>query len=479
MLDGSAIGAERMVVRPSRSDELGDRPARQPVTNASRPGRRRPELLRPGARRRLGVAPGEPPGRRSGVGPIGVHRPAAGDLEVVVERAAAVHPRRRPEDGVDAAGPLHQVQDRLLVPLGLRADHRGLGVVLDRHLERVGEDPVGAVGVVLGRPPGDVQVARLFGLVAVRDGHVPADPEQRVVVGPGHVGRDVGQRVAVRPHHEAAGLVERDRGLDLLPPVDDAAGQEVADRPRLRGRERLWTVVGDRLRVGARPAAEAPLVAVVAVEVGPDRLRSRRRLAVLPPVVELAAGDVVLGAVRVGQEEDVDLARVDDVRDPRVDAVPVDKPVEDLQAHLDAHVLVGMVGAVEEDLGLGLVGRHVVGDLGHPQLATLVALADREHRDDVRVGRGDRVDLVGQLGVAVEPLPALRELGRGHAAGGPDDEDEGRRQAGDDGQRGARSVGHAGKSAPDRVRWPPARSGHAGRYRRRTSPSCRRRQRRS
>ena len=58
-----------------------------------------------------------------------------------------------------------------------------------------------------------------------------------------------------------------------------------------------------------------------------------------------------------------------------------------------------MVGRVEEDLGLVLVGRDVVADLGRPDVPALYALADREEVDDVRMGGLHRVDLVDHLGV--------------------------------------------------------------------------------
>ena len=65
------------------------RPA-APVTNASTAGRGVPELLRAVAgRRRDGFAAREPCRRGRRVGAVGVDGPAAGDLEVVVEGAAA------------------------------------------------------------------------------------------------------------------------------------------------------------------------------------------------------------------------------------------------------------------------------------------------------------------------------------------------------------------------------------------------------
>ena len=155
-------------------------------------------------------------------------------------------------------------------------------------------------------------------------------------------------------------------------PPTTRRGEEVAHGPGLRRRERLGPVVRDRLGVLAGPAAQAPAVVVVPVEVGPDRARSRRRLAVLAPEVEVAALDVELRAVGVHREHDPDLARVDDRGDPRARPVAVGQPVEDVQGHLEAHVLVGVVEAVEQDLGLVLVGPDVVADLGRPQLAALV-----------------------------------------------------------------------------------------------------------
>ena len=76
----------------------------------------------------------------------------AGDLEVVVERAAAgdraPRARGRPADSRDRS--IRYSTASLFRP-GLRGDQRVVRVVLDRHLEGVGEDPVDAVLVVARR----------------------------------------------------------------------------------------------------------------------------------------------------------------------------------------------------------------------------------------------------------------------------------------------------------------------------------------
>ena len=139
----------------------------------------------------------------------------------------------------------------------------------------------------------------------------------------------------------------------------------------------------------------------------------------------------------VDHEDDPDLARVDDARDPRVGAVPVGQPVEDLERHLDAHVLVGVGPAIEQDLRLVLVDQHVVRDLGRPQLSPEVALPDGEALDDGGMGGCDRRDLGTDLAVRVIPLESGRELARGERGG--------RREQRDDEQakreRGRRDLG--------------------------------------
>ncbi len=168
------------------------RAGRQP--GHQRPGARghRPELLGAVGAGRRRVPAGEAARGRRRVGAVGIDPPAASDLEIVVEGAAAGRRDGGSEHRVGATGLLHEVEDRLAVAPGLRGDPRVVGVVLDRQLEGVGEDPVAPVLVVVGRPRGDVQVARLLGPVAVRGGHVPSEPGHRRMVLDGHVAGDVG-----------------------------------------------------------------------------------------------------------------------------------------------------------------------------------------------------------------------------------------------------------------------------------------------
>ena len=270
----SAIGIERTVVSPSRSLAAAALPAAGPVTSAEGPdgtvvGWRRgpPARWRAGLPRDqrafagavsvpsgFAASPGRPPGRRRT--PRSGHR---------------ARPRRAPTAGTTRAR-----RGRARPPCCGRSRSRSSSrrVVAVRQLERVREDAVHPVLVVARGPGADVQVAALLGPVAVGRGHVLADGRQRRVILRRHVGRDVRHRVAVRPHDEAPVLVERDRDPDLLAPADDAGGEEVAHGARLGRGERVRPMVRDRLRVASNPARDAPVVAVVAIEVGADRWRA-------------------------------------------------------------------------------------------------------------------------------------------------------------------------------------------------------------
>ena len=115
------------------------------------------------------------------------------------------------------------------------------------------------------------------------------------------------------------------------------------------------------------------------------------------------AGEVVLEAVGVDHEDDPGAPLVDEAGHPLALAVSAGEEVQDIDGHLRAQVLPGVVEAVEEDLGLTLVEARVVADLGRPELATLVALADGEDADDVRVRGRHRLDVRRHLLERVVP----------------------------------------------------------------------------
>ena len=120
---------------------------------------------------------------------------------------------------------------------------------------------------------------------------------------------------------------------------------------------------------------------------------------------------------------------------------PVVSQRNDRDGLLAGQVFAGMVHGIDEDLGLVLVGGDVVRDLRGPDLAVLVALADRELRDDRGMGGDRSVELGHHLGVVVVPGVLGREVGRGDRDGRHGDE-----QAGEQGQRGDDDT-HGGQSA--------------------------------
>ena len=275
---------------------------------------------------------------------------------------------------------------------------------------------------------GDVEVAGLLRGVAVGRGHALPQRPERGLVGRGQPGRGVVVRVAVRPEHQLRVGVEVDVRLDLLDPADDPAGDEVAHPLGLRRGERGRAAVGLRRGAAGRAAAAAPLVAPVAVEVGADGAGAGVGLPVLPPGPVRPGGDVVLGAVRVHRDHDPDLAGVDQGADRRVGGVLRGQLGDDVEAHLRGQVLPGVLLAGEEDLGLVLVGGHVVADLHRGQLPALVRGADALPADQRRVRRDGRVDHGVLLGVVVVAAVGRREVVGHRAARGAG---AGRRQRGD------------------------------------------------
>ncbi len=233
-----------------------------------------------------------------------------------------------------------------------------------------------------------------------------------MVVG-GHRLGHVGLGVAVRPQHLLARAVPGDRGRDLLPAADDAAVDEVAISAHLRREPWLGAAIVPGAGHPARAAAAAPLEAEVPVEVDTIRRRAGDRLAVAPPLAELAAGDVPLAAVGVEHRDDEDLGRIDNGRDALVAAVAVGQDADEVQVHLGRRALARVSKAVEENLRLVLVELDVVADLQRPDLAALVAAADGELLRDVWVGRHRRVEEGLHLGIGVVRLEAGRHRCRG------------------------------------------------------------------
>ena len=109
------------------------------------------------------------------------------------------------------------------------------------------------------------------------------------------------------------------------------------------------------------------------------------------------AGDVVLGAVRIEARDDVDLARVDQVRDLRL----LEELVHDREDDLNGQVLARVVLADVEDPGLGEVVGGVVRDADADQVATLVGGSERKDVHEARMGGGEVLDVLHHLGVVV------------------------------------------------------------------------------
>ena len=350
--------------------------------------------------------------------------------------------RVRAQCRVRACRAVDQVEDRAPVTRRLGGDLRVVGVVVAPHGRRLGgvelvgerEDPVRGVQPVDLVAVGDVQLGRLLGRVAVLRGLGAAEGHERLPVEGRHVGRHVAVRVAVGPQDQLAVGVERDVRLDLLDAVDHATRDEVPERARLGRRPGRRAAVLERRRAAGRAAAAAPLVAVVAVEVGADGGRARVRLAVLAPGAERVAGEVEAHPVRVEGEDDEDLAAVDEAAHGPVRRVVAGQPAEGRERLLDREVLARVVERVDEDLGLRLVVVDVVTDLRRPDVPALVALADGEHVDEVGVVRLRLLDLGDHLGQVVVPAHVGREV----------------RLRGGRGRRGPQ----AGRGARRRGRWP-------------------------
>ncbi len=274
-----------------------------------------------------------------------------------------------------------------------------------------------AVDVVVLIAVHDVEVAALFGAVAVALGHTPSQRHHPLVVGGIHVARHVLLGIRVWPEDKPAGGVEAEHACQPVGAVVD----EVAVCARFRREERIWPAIEVARWVAARATAAAPRVAELAIEVDPHRARARYRLAVLAPLVEAAALEVELGAVRIHHRRDVDDGRVEDRRDapPKLRVLPVvvGQHLDQVDRQLARGPLSSVHQAVDEHLRPALIAGRRIGRQAYDfDGAALVAAADGEFSGDVGVLGDGAVDHRIRLGVRVE-VPEAGRLGSRNRAG--------------------------------------------------------------
>ena len=174
--------------------------------------------------------------------------------------------------------------------------------------------------------------------------------------------------------------------------------------------------------VAARPG-DSPLEGVVTVQVDPET-PAPVVAAVLAPEPAAAGRDraVVLVAVGVHAEHDVDLALVHEVGGEGIAAVLLEQPADEVDRRLHALGLARVMQRVHAELRLVLVDVRVVGHLEHPDVAALDGLADRGLRgDEARVTRAQLVHDADDLGEGVVAAHATLAEGRtqGLAVGAP------------------------------------------------------------
>ena len=243
-------------------------------------------------------------------------------------------------------------------------------------------------------------------------------------------------------------------GPDLLDAVHHAPVDEVAQGARLGCRERGRAAVGVGAPLARRPTAATPAVSVVAVEVRVHGVPGGVALQVLAPGPVRRAGEVVAHAVRVEGEDDEHLARVHEACHGLVRPVVARQPAEERERLLGRQVLPCVMEGVDQHLRLRLVLRDVVADLGHPDVQTPGARADRGQGHDRRVVHGRLLDLGDQLRPVVVPAVGggpVRFRG-GDRGGGRQDKGGGDQQGSGDPRETDRDVierTHAGRVADD------------------------------
>ena len=230
---------------------------------------------------------------------------------------------------------------------------------LGAQLDGVGGDSQLAVGVVFARPVDDAKAA---GLRRVVDKPTVLAPQG---LDPGVVGRrtpakaprreeDLRETVDVKQQAGGIGIGRRGQTNPALVGKDRL--QVVLDRLILRFHRRCCAPVGLAARVGTRPTAATPLEVVAAIEVSANLVGVGAPIGteVLAPQ---EAGLRLLATVRVGDEEDMNLMKIEQPGYVRV--APV-------------------------------VGQQVFGEAGHQLGGGVLARVDRAQNQDFRLVAGDR-----------------------------------------------------------------------------------------
>ena len=277
-------------------------------------------------------------------------------------------------------------------------------VQLDRPRQRAGL----RVRVVVSRPVRDVEVGS--------DARVEAaDRRIRVGAGQRHEERVVRRRrlnlPAVRIEDQRPVRVVRDQELELQPVEQRLVRLNLG----LRGRRGAAIVVGRKLRARALVVV-APIHVVVPVRVDAvvvcDLSVAVVVAEVLPPqpfVIER-----VLVAVRVRDDQEPKLTRVDQVRDLGVLAVVVDELVEKPAIDLRGDPLPCMNRRHVQHVRTRAVGERlrVLRHLQRDDLAALERVADHFELHDLGVATRDRVELIANAVPLVVRAPDVEAGGR-------------------------------------------------------------------
>ncbi len=301
------------------------------------------------------------------------------------------------------------------LPRVVRVDRRG--GLAGGHLRREHHDAVDVGGVAVGLAVGGVELGGDLWVVA-RDRRVLRGAGERLVghvVGgggghlPAHAVEDqLGRGVVVDGVLEADALLEGVEGAGLGLGGGARAAVGLARLVR-RGTLIVVAPLEGEVPVEVDPVAGARLpVAVVVAQV----------LAPQPPPVGRVR---VVVPVRVGGEQEPQLAGVHQPGDPRVLAVVVERVVHQPPGHLGGDPLTGvLVGHVEDGRLVSVLGLSgVLGDLEGEDVLALDGPADGDDLGEPRVLLGGAQDLLLEAALAAVRAehPVAGGLGAGQALG--------------------------------------------------------------